>query len=419
MTCATMGSMKRGQIEPGLLSLFRLTNGLWLLLYGTALLGDVFDPADSFTPINLMRVLSAVIMLLYLYSGWLSRQLGRWYLPVGFATAVVGAILAQWVEMAWRIQHGVPAEQIFYDNLGLVVPLFIPMIIVSAQYNFRVMIGFLLAASVLQVLLSFLFFSAGSEPVEAIWEDVIGQIIIFPIAGFLVVRMVGGQKTERAALAEKNIQLTRYATTVERLVVSHERNRLARELHDTIAHALSAVAVQLEALNKQIENDPDGAKQTLDQSRMLIRSGLQETRRALQALRASPLEDLGLALAMRQLVHSVAERSGLQVALDMPDELDELSPEVEQGIYRITEEALNNIVRHASAQHAAVSLRRDPCRLCLTITDDGFGFDPDAVSQDGHYGLVGMRERALLCNGQLDINSAQVKGTTVRLIIEE
>lgn len=411
--------MKRRQIEPGLLSLFRLTNGLWLLLYGTALLGDIFDPADTFTPKNLMRVLNAVIMLLYLYSGWLPHRLGRWYLPVGFLTASIGAMMAQWVEMAWRIHHGVPEELIFDDELGLVVPLFIPMIIVSAQYNFRVMIGFLLGIGALQVLLSPLFFSAGSKPVEAVWEDVIAQIIIFPVAGFLVVRVVSGQKTERAVLAEKNVQLARYATTVERLVISHERNRLARELHDTIAHALSAVAVQLEALNKQIDSDPDGAKQTLDQSRKLIRSGLQETRRALQALRASPLEDLGLALAMSQLINSVAERGGLQITLNMPSELDGLSPEVGQGIYRITEEALNNTIRHANAQNVTVALRHDQNKLCLTITDDGLGFDPDTVSQDGHYGLVGMRERALLCNGHLDIDSALVKGTTVRLTIEE
>ncbi|HEX3054111.1 MAG TPA: sensor histidine kinase [Aggregatilineaceae bacterium] len=411
--------MKHRQIEPGLLSLFRLTNGLWLLLYSMALLGGFFDPTDSFKPFNLLRVANAVVMLLYLYFGWLPHRLGKWYLPVGFFAAAAGAILAQWVEMEWRIQHDVPADRIFDEDLGLVVPLFIPMIIVSAQYNLRVMIGFLVGTGVLQVALSLTFLSAGSEPVGAIWGDVIAQLIILPIAGFLVVRVVGGQKTERAALAEKNVQLTHYATTVERLVVSHERNRLARELHDTIAHALSAVAVQLEALNKQIDTDPNGAKQTLDQSRKLIRSGLQETRRALQALRASPLEDLGLALAMRQLVNSVAERNGLQITLDLPDELDELSPEVEQGIYRITEEALNNTVRHARAHQATVSLAHEHYQLCLTITDNGFGFNPDDVSPNEHYGLVGMRERALLCNGHLDIESAPVIGTTVRLTIEE
>jgi signal transduction histidine kinase len=121
---------------------------------------------------------------------------------------------------------------------------------------------------------------------------------------------------------------------------------------------------------------------------------------------------------MRQIVDSVTDRSGLRIALDMPGEFDGLPPEVEQGIYRITEEALNNTARHANAQCVMVSLLREPDRLRLTITDDGFGFDPAAVSLDGHYGLVGMRERALLSNGHLDITSTPATGTTVRLTVE-
>jgi signal transduction histidine kinase len=237
------------------------------------------------------------------------------------------------------------------------------------------------------------------------------------VVGLVVVRLVGGQKTQREVLTEKNIQLTRYATTVERLAISHERNRMARELHDTLAHTLSAIAVQLEALNKQLDRDPDSAKHTVQQLRDLAHSGLEESRRALQALRASPLEDLGLTLAMCQLIDSVAERSGMLITRNMTSELDGLSPEIEQGVYRITEEALNNAARHAHAQNVTVSLRRELDELCLTISDDGIGFDPEAVVQNGHYGLVGMRERALLCDGKLSIDSALHTGTTIRLTV--
>jgi signal transduction histidine kinase len=108
----------------------------------------------------------------------------------------------------------------------------------------------------------------------------------------------------------------------------------------------------------------------------------------------------------------------LRIILDLPNELDELSPEVEQGVYRITEEALNNTVRHANARTARVSLQRDRGELRLTIADDGLGFDPETELLDGHYGLVGMRERALLCNGQLNIDSTPGTGTTVCLTVE-
>jgi len=252
-----------------------------------------------------------------------------------------------------------------------------------------------------------------------IQDDIAGRMVIYPVVGFIVVRLVRGQKSDRKALAAKNVKLTQYATAVERLAISHERNRLARELHDTLAHTLSAVAVQLEALNKQLDQDPDNAQNTLKQLQELTRSGLQEARRALQALRASPLEDLGLALALRQLVESVSERSGIAIGLDAASDLDGLPPEIEQGMYRVAEEALNNAARHAHAQTVTVSLRRDSRALRLTVADDGVGFDPEAVPVEGHYGLVGMRERALLCSGHLEIASAPGKGTTVRLTVEE
>ncbi len=226
-----------------------------------------------------------------------------------------------------------------------------------------------------------------------------------------------GQKTDRQALGERNVELARYATTVERLSVSHERNRIARELHDTLAHTLSAVSVQLEALNTQFDSDTIGAKQTPKKTAGLTRNGLQEVRRALHALRASPLEDLGLALALSCLVESTIERTGMKIALDITNELEGLRPEVEQSLYRITEEALNNAARHANAQKMTVSLLREGDEFQLTVTDNGIGFDTEALSENGHYGIKGMRERAMLCNSLLDIHSESGKGTTLHLTV--
>lgn len=410
--------MKRAQIEPELLSLFRLTHAFWLVVYGPDLLEQAGDPTKPVLPLALAGTLTAVGMLLYLYSGWLRRRLGWWYLPVGLAVASTGATMAQWFDILRRIRHDVPLEG-DASSEQLFILLFVPMIIVGAQYNYRAVLAFTAITAALQGILALPLTSMDGAPTSFIQDDIAGRLFIYPLVGFIVARLVSGQKNDREILAAKNVKLTRYAATVERLAVSHERNRLARELHDTLAHTLSAVAVQLEALNKQLDKDPDNAKHTVKQLQELTRSGLQEARRALQALRTSPLEDLGLALAMRQLVASVAERSGMTITLAIPSELDGLSPEVEQGVYRITEEALNNAARHACAQTVNVSLRRDQHRFCLTITDDGIGFDPETVLFEGHYGLVGMRERALLCSGQLDLESTPGKGTIVRLTVEE
>jgi len=409
--------MKKAQIEPGMLSLFRLATVLWLVLAGAAMIGSVFG-WNSFTARELIGMINAALLLWYLYSDGAQRRLRRWYMPVALGIVFLGPLMVQWFTVAWRIMHDMPLEELTEDDIGLFGVLFFPAIIVTVQYSYRTMLGFTLFTAVLQVLMMLTLIPVDSPTMEFVWGDVGARAVIYPIIGFFVVRLVSGQKKDRHALAAKNVQLTQYATTVERLAISHERNRLARELHDTLAHTLSAVAVQVEALNKQLGHDPDSAKHTIQQLRDLTRSGLQESRRALQALRASPLEDLGLTLALRQLVDATAERSGLAISLDIADDLDDLRPEVEQSIYRITEEALNNTVRHANAQTATISLHRERGDLRLTITDDGFGFNPETVTQNGHYGLVGMRERALLCNGQLDIHSTPATGTTVRLTVE-
>ena len=197
--------------------------------------------------------------------------------------------------------------------------------------------------------------------------------------------------------------------TAERLAVSQERIRLAQELHDTLAHSLSAVTVQLEAAEAIWDVDTAKARTMVDGALGNTRSGLTEARRALQALRAGPLEEVGLRVAVGNLARSTAARSNLELELTMPDELPRLTQAEEQCLYRVAQEALSNVARHARATHVRVALQ-----LTLTIADDGRGFDP-AMVNGGHYGLKGLRERAELVGATLDIVSAQPHGTTLTL----
>jgi signal transduction histidine kinase len=226
------------------------------------------------------------------------------------------------------------------------------------------------------------------------------------------------QRAQQRALAAANQQLAHYAATTEQLAVSQERNRLARELHDTLAHSLSGVTVQLEAVQALWEVDPTGARTMLDQALRSTRSGLSEARRALHALRAQPLEDVGLALAVRTLAESVATRAGLTLAVTVPKQLDQLAPDVEQCVYRVAQEALTNVARHAEARALQVVLACENGCLLLTIADDGRGFDPSSVN-GAHFGLQGLRERAELIGGRLEVESRPQQGTTVRLAIGE
>jgi signal transduction histidine kinase len=207
----------------------------------------------------------------------------------------------------------------------------------------------------------------------------------------------------------------RYAAALEELTISRERNRLARELHDTLAHTLSGLVVQLEAIATIWGSMPLKASAMLEQALDTTRAGLSETRRALQDLLATPLEDLGLTLAIRSLAENVAARGGLRLQLDVPGHIDDLSPEVKQVYYRVAQEALENVVQHASASQVSVSLRHSSGQLILEVSDDGVGFAEESIISCDQLGIKGMQERADLIGGTLEVESQVRQGTTIRL----
>ena len=141
---------------------------------------------------------------------------------------------------------------------------------------------------------------------------------------------------------------------------------------------------------------PEKARTFLENMLATAQSGLDETRRALRSLRASPLEELGLAGAIRSLAEDFASRHRLSLELEIPEHPDDLTPEVEQCFYRVAQEALENTARHAGADHLSVKLIEEHGILELTIVDNGVGFNLAEISDDQRMGLQGMRERAEL-----------------------
>ena len=154
----------------------------------------------------------------------------------------------------------------------------------------------------------------------------------------------------------------------------------------------------------------------LDQALDATQSGLTEARRALGSLRASPLDDLGLSLAISHMAKSTAARGNLHLELDAQNHIENLPPEVEQCIYRVAQEAMTNVARHSDAKSLRIALRHDSGALTLTITDDGHGFDPAKVN-DARYGLKGLRERAEMIGASLHVDSELKTGTTIQLVV--
>ena len=331
------------------------------------------------------------------------------------------------------LQGTVPSESNPFAIVGTLARIFVVlfvMILMSAWvYRFRTVLIFIIGASLLNLLAYTVAFGlTPSLEVENFRQLVLVNmffVIVFGLVGYVVSRLSLVEQARREKLTTANHQLAQYAGNLEELTVSRERNRMARELHDTLAHTLSGLSVQLETARAFWDVDEEMAKELLDQSLAATRSGLQETRRALQSLRATPLEDLGSVLALKGLAESAESRTGLKLNLDLPSEPLNLTPAIEQAIYRIAQEAVNNVIKHATAQTLTMTLKTNQ-QIELVVADDGVGFSvhselakaADNLAENGHYGLVGLHERAALVNGTVTIDSKPQHGTTVTLTID-
>jgi signal transduction histidine kinase len=405
------------QIEPGILPIFRLFVGVLWPLLSIAMIPIVRgrDPTPDYPTI--FAWFQITFLLVYLWWNRLRDVLRSAYLPIALAVASLMPVVSQTAGAALHMRQGFVGNDALVEPARLYFWLLIPLILISSQYGLRSLLVFTTGTSLLSVTLALPLALLGGPDVLPVAQHAAARWFMFTLSGFVIVRIAHAQRQQRRELTQKNAQLAHYATTLEHLAISRERNRLARELHDTLAHTLSAVAVQLKAINVLIDSDRAAAHASLHQTQELTRAGLHEARRALQALRAQPVEERGLITALKHLSEQVATRAGLQLQLDLPSQLTELSQAVEQHLYRIAEEALTNIERHAHAQRLAVTIKQEPTRLRLVIADDGIGFDPSQVAPNGHYGLHGMRERALLINGTLDINSRPQRGTTIQISV--
>jgi signal transduction histidine kinase len=188
-----------------------------------------------------------------------------------------------------------------------------------------------------------------------------------------------------------------------------ERKRLARELHDETGQALTSILLGLKPLEVSADDD---ARATAASLRELVVATLQDVRRLAVELRPSALDDFGLAPAVERLVDGLREHSGLTIDFEARLGAHRLPPERETALYRVVQEALTNVVKHAGATRVGVVLTRRGDSVAAVVEDDGRGFDP-RTPRDGSLGIVGMRERAALVGGSLTVESRPGAGTTV------
>lgn len=214
------------------------------------------------------------------------------------------------------------------------------------------------------------------------------------------------------------IERTRLFVQSIDLGAAAERNRLAREIHDTLAQGLAAIALHLEAADALLDAEAGPAEQRIrlqravQQALALAQANLDEARRSVLDLRAAPLEGRTLAAALHALAGELATGTGLEVDYEIVGGSRPLPPALEAGLYRLAQEALNNVQRHAQARRVRLRLVTTPDGVTLSIQDDGRGFDP-AQTPAQRYGLAGMAERMRLLDGSLAVESAPGAGTRI------
>lgn len=229
-----------------------------------------------------------------------------------------------------------------------------------------------------------------------------------------------GLAIQRARLSAEHTRAAARLATIE------ERNRLAREIHDTLAQGLAAIALQLETADALSATRPQRAHEAIQRALSLARSNLEEARRSVMDLRAVHLQDHTLpealiALATREI--NISQQSAhleptpvVQCMCIPSPDFPALPARIEAGLYRIAQEALTNAQKHAQAQHIEVTLTANDHQVRLVVQDDGCGFDSYAVAQssaEGHFGLAGMSERIKLLGGNICIQSEPGAGTCI------
>ena len=426
--------MRNEQPDPELIRLLRSAGWLWIG-YLTTLMGIDWFLYRMPLPVLFYYAINGFTALTFLglaYWRAISRWIKSFYLPLMLMLIVGLPLVANNL-----ILNGLRSGMSSPEGMALrqLPVLFVALVITAWQYRLAGVILFSVCTALLELLMVifvaplFVFVAAptpgmlfGFSPMPFRSIDIflfltMVRTVSFGVVGFFISQLMSRLRLQQNSLTDANSRLRHYASTLESLTVSRERNRMAHELHDTLAHSLTALSVQLEAVKAYWSLDRRKSRQLLEQSLSATRSGLVETRRALKSLRATPLEELGLLLALRQLASFAAARASLELELSLPGELISLSPDVEQCIYRIAQEAIENVLTHAGARSLGVGITQENQIITLTVHDDGVGFDPAEAGKSDHFGLMGMKERSSMAGGELMVESAPGKGTTITLSI--
>ncbi len=252
------------------------------------------------------------------------------------------------------------------------------------------------------------------------WSDNFGNMfdialslgIVYVTTAVFRERMRRERLLEELSEANRRLRLA-VARDVE-MATLRERNRVAREMHDSLGHALVSIAIKLEATRMLSDIDPPRAVAELEETTTLVRSTMTDLRLSLAGLRPAALEEQPVSRALADLAHEMGARSGVEVTSTIDERVDMLDRCTQETLFRVEQEALTNVAKHAQAGRVILSLTLDHTGITLEVGDDGVGLGAAQRTESTRYGVQGMRERVEALGGMLTIGPRPERGTLVR-----
>jgi signal transduction histidine kinase len=342
-------------------------------------------------------------------------------------------ILALLGLMGWVLPSGKPIEKVVYTAIEVslifygtmlgylhILPSLYLIVVIRSCFIFELPGRWAIAAlSFALFLIHKIQYMQGMMPMldryaqHHFWMQQLSEMMLFSVSLFFILRFVStwlSERSMREQLVNAHSQLQQYALQVEDLATVQERNRIARDIHDSLGHALTALNVQLQTVVKLWDINPNSAKSFLNQAQRLGELAIKEVRQSVRTLRVEIRQEEPLETAIASLAEDFRQSTGISVFTKIQLE-GVLSQQTIKALHRIVQEALTNICKHAQASVVVVQLKTTSTQVCLSIKDNGQGFLIDGISKG--YGLQGMQERVAALGGSFSIDSQPQNGCQI------
>jgi signal transduction histidine kinase len=336
--------------------------------------------------------------------------------------------------MGWVLPSGKPWEKVAYTSLEIslvfygtmlgylhIMPSLYLIVVIRSCFIFEPIGRWAIAGlSFLLFLIHKIHYMQGMMPLlngrgqHQLWMQQLSEMMLFSVSLFFILRFVSTWLSERymrQQLVSVHGQLQQYALQVEDLATVQERNRIARDIHDSLGHALTALNVQLQTVLKLWDVDPSGAKSFLTQAQRLGELAIKEVRQSVRTLRIEGRQEEPLETAIASLAEDFRQSTGISASVKIQLHTI-LSQQIIKALHRIVQEALTNICKHAQATTVEIQLRTTSTHVCLSVKDNGQGFLTTDLIAKG-FGLQGMRERAAALGGTFSIHSELQNGCQI------